>query len=88
MKRMKRVRYPFIVRYESVDGEWRYGREGLDNLDFERIDSPLEATVYRNCKEFRAGFMSTPTAFYKFQKEQERASPFLFGPTELVYVGA
>lgn len=80
---MARVRYPFLVRYTSlVNQAVTYGQE-KDGNDFERVDDPLLATVYRDLKMFRKGFEKSPTQYVKDFNSNE----FRWDSVELVYVG-
>lgn len=65
---MKRVRYPFIVRYTSRhDGSVKFGQEGLPEGDgwnaYMHVGDQLAATVYTDLEMFKSGFHESPTAF-------------------------
>lgn len=80
---MKRVKYPFIVKYTYPE-KVTFAREPDENqLHFEQVPDQLVATVYRNLKEFKRGFDLSPTAWI----EQVRQFELEGQSTELVYVG-
>lgn len=75
---MVRVKYPFIVRYRYHDGD-RFAREPDKNKAeiFKQVYDQLDATVYRNLKQFKEGFRMSPTEWLREADD----------PVDLIYVG-
>lgn len=81
---MARVKYPFIVKYGYEDGTALFGCEPRDEGDvFTQVPDQLEASVYRNIKQFKSGFKLSPTAWLVKMRAFEDDGQ----TTELVYVG-
>lgn len=62
---MKRVKYPFIVRYSEPLGVVKYACEDADEEGFMRVSDQLRATVYTDTRQFVNCYGMTPTEVFK-----------------------
>lgn len=84
---MKRVRYPFIIRFTDNAGKVLFAKEGKRIEDFQRVPDQLEATVYRNYRAFSKGYLMGASKYLAENHKRHQEFPGLYQLVESVYVG-
>lgn len=86
---MKRVRFPFILRTESVNLGVRYAKEGVDKWapHFQWTKDCLDATPYTSSKMFKGCFGASATKWLEAINNQYDPNDHGTFIAEFIYLG-